>query len=66
ERLLREWAERPPTWIVDFPDLRAEVGQGIEPLVAFMQARYAVVFSVPSVPFNGRAVVWRLAEPADL
>jgi hypothetical protein len=63
DRLLREWSQRPPTWIVDFPDLRAAIGRDIDPLLAFMEARYTVAFSVPDVPFNGRAVVWRLSEP---
>jgi hypothetical protein len=63
DRLLREWSQRPPTWIVDFPDLRAAIGQDIDPLLAFMEARYTVAFSMPDIPFNGRAVVWRLSEP---
>jgi hypothetical protein len=57
ERLLSEWGESPPTWIVYFPDL-VNPRQNIEPLLDFLQAEYVEVDRFDSISFNGPGTVY--------
>lgn len=59
ERLLAEWTETPPDYIVYFPNL-ATVGEpGIRPLVAFMHAHYTPTLRIPDILYHGPAVIYR-------
>ncbi|MBZ0294854.1 MAG: hypothetical protein K8L99_19995 [Anaerolineae bacterium] len=59
ENLLDEWAEKPPTYIVYFPDLIAEGEPDINPLVDFMRTHYELVARFEHITFHGPAAVYQ-------
>lgn len=61
ETMTVEWADKPPTWIVIFPDLVAAGEPGIRRLLDFVQERYEPVFAVENIYYHGDAQVWKLA-----
>ena len=63
DRLTREWQEKPPTYIVYFPDLIEQSMPYIEPFVTFMREHYALIETIPDIPFNGDAEIWQLTGP---
>ncbi len=60
EKLLAEWAIRPPDLIVEFPDLYPLAGEWITPLGEFLHAHYTLLERIEAVPFNGDALIYRL------
>ncbi len=60
--LATEWQADPPTYLVYFPDLIAVGQPGIDQLVAFMNAHYQPVETIPAVVFHGDAVIYRYAH----
>lgn len=59
ERLLSEWAEAPPDYIVYFPNLVTVGEPDIRPLVAFMHAHYTPILEIPDILYHGPAVIYR-------
>jgi hypothetical protein len=60
--LLEEWRATPPTFIVSFPTLSQEAQPYIDPLVAFMNVYYSPIETIPDIPFNGDAIIYRLHQ----
>lgn len=60
DRLLAEWEQNPPTWIVIFPDLVPSGEPGITQLLQVVEARYEQVGIVEDVFLHGDAVLWRV------
>ncbi|MCC6802461.1 MAG: hypothetical protein IT319_06230 [Anaerolineae bacterium] len=58
DQLLAEWAQTPPTILVDFPDFPSSAG--LQRLRDFIDRRYSEVGRIDDVPFNGDAVIYRL------
>jgi hypothetical protein len=59
ERLLAEWESQPPTFVVVFPALYGGSRPGIDPLLAFTEARYDEIART-DVYLHGEAIVYRL------
>jgi hypothetical protein len=60
DRLLGEWSAEPPDIFVVFPDLLTLSVPWIDPLTAFVEARYEEIERIEDVPFNGDALIYRL------
>jgi hypothetical protein len=58
DQLLAEWAQTPPTILVDFPDFPSSAG--LQRLRDFIDGRYSEVGRIDDVPFNGDAIIYRL------
>ncbi len=59
DRLLVEWAVKPPDYIVYFPELMPHA-RNIGPLVDFMYAYYEEIARVEDIMYNGDALIYRL------
>ncbi|NPV66809.1 MAG: hypothetical protein HPY64_06655 [Anaerolineae bacterium] len=62
ERLLNEWTQSPPDYVVIFPDLLGAGAPGIVPLVEFVNAKYAQVGDVINVDYHGPAVIYQYLD----
>lgn len=65
DRILEDWAQKPPDWVIYFPELRdLYVGQAIDPLIEFVleSDRYTLAATVEAIMFNGDAQIFRLKE----
>ncbi len=65
ERLLEEWKNQPPTFIVVFPELVRAAEPAINPLIAFTQENYREITRV-AVYLHGEAIIYRITRPTTL
>lgn len=64
DTLLREWTITPPTFVVVFPEFADAAQPEIQPLLAFVAARYTETARIADVLFHGDALIYRLADDA--
>ena len=60
QRLLDEWAAAPPSWIALFPDLIIFPELGMDELLAVVEQRYQLAFTLDDIFDLGAAQVYRL------
>jgi len=60
-----EWEEKPPDWIIIFPELTASGEPGIKRLLEFVEARYEWSFESAPIYDHGRAAVYKLLPLAE-
>lgn len=59
DRLLAEWAENPPDYVVVFPNLLVVGEPGITPLADLLETEYEPVGGVADVLYHGPATIYR-------
>lgn len=62
ERLLAEWEQSPPDFVVIFPDFIPASQPAIDPLLAFVEVDYTELDRFEAIPFHGEAIVYGLNE----
>lgn len=62
DRLLAEWEETPPHFIVYFPELEIVQDASLNRLVRFMFNNYEPIAEVEQVRYHGRAVLYQLND----
>ena len=56
-----QWEDKPPDWIIVFPELTAAGEPGIRRLLDFVDARYERAFESAAIYDHGRAVAYQLS-----
>lgn len=61
-RLKQEWEQKPPDWVIVFPDLLPAGAPGIYELMDIVDREYDLVFSEDDIYWHGRADVYGRAS----
>ena len=65
QRLLDEWADKPPSWIVVFPELIIHPELGMDELLQIVARRYRQAAAISDVYGHGAAEIYHLRAGSD-